>query len=212
MSAEQPMDELSPKEKFDLTMKQAREANAQARGDEPEDAEEDLSAFEEEDELEEDDEGETEGPVDIKEFIGSPEETRTIDKNLGEEKLPVTEMSIGDHQKMKVAEAQKNAMAGLRALKDASQTHMKPEQIRIVQNIVADVANGIITDPVLVHLVNQKAKQVQLFKDAQAAIGRLQQRLLNDISTATNDVVKCKGAIESIDAQILEVAADTKQG
>ena len=202
MSTEQPMEELSPKQKFDLTMKQAREANAQARGDEPEDAEEDLSAFEEEDELEEDDEeGEDTGTAEVK----------TIDKSLGEEKLPVTEMNIGDHQKMKVAEAQKNAIAGLRALKDASQTHMKPEQIRLVQNIVADVANGIITDPVLVHLVNQKAKQVQLFKEAQAAIGRLQQRLLNDISTATNDVVKCKGVIESLDAQILEVAAGIKK-
>lgn len=199
MSEQKPIEELSPKERFDLTAKQIREDNAVARGED----EEDLSAFEEEDESEEDDEGEA---PDAEAEAGTVE----VDKNLGKEKLNITEMSIGEHQKNKVAEAQQRAIASLKELKSASQTHLKPEEIRIVQMIVAGVAAGKTKDPVLVHLVQQKAKKMEDFKKAQTAIGQLQQKLLNEISTATNEVVKCKGVIESLDAQILEVAANTK--
>lgn len=203
MSQEKPNEELSPKQKFDLTMKQVNKDNAEARGEEdPDESEEDLRAFEEEDESEEDDESEASDDGEA--------EVRSIDKNLGQEKLPVTEMTVGEHQKSQVAAAQKRAVTSLMELKSSAKTNLKPEEIRIVQMIVAGVAAGKVKDPVLVHLVNQKAKKVEDFKKAQEEIGKLQQRLLNDISTATNEVVKCKGVIESLDAQILEVAANTK--
>ena len=190
-----------PKKAYDQIMSQAAADVAATKGDEEEEKA-DMSEFQKEiDEIDEDaDEAEDEIPAE--------EELKEIDKSMGEEKIPVqqkVEMTIEQHQKQKVAQAQQEAIKNLMAMKKSGAQHLTQEQVKTMTLVLAKLEKKQITNPVLMHLALEKVKLSKTFIETQVKAKELQQQMLNKISELTNGIVKTKGAIENIDQQILDL-------
>lgn len=189
-----------PKKAYDQIMSQAAADVAATKGDEEEEKA-DMAEFQKEiDESEEDaDEPEDEIP--------GEEDVKEIDKSMGEEKIPLNkvEMTIEQHQKNKVAEAQQNAVKNLIAMKKSGGQHLTPDQVKTMNLVLANVEGKKIKSPVLLHLVNEKVKLSKTFVETQLKAKELQQQMLNKITELTNGIVKTKGAIENVDQQILDL-------
>lgn len=222
MSNEKPIDYENPKAAFDDIMKTARDQNLRAKGIDPDapsdEEEEDLSAFEGEEETElesedepvasedESDEGEL-GPVDLSQETPTQlVSEKPIDKSLGEEKVSVNHtVTIEEHQRAKVAEAQKAAVAALKDLQQAQSKNLKPEDVKKLRLLVAKHEAGTLNSEIGKYLINRKASAMKTFLQTQNEVKKLQQEFLNKVASATNEIVKAKGVLEDLDKQLLEL-------
>lgn len=198
--------ELDPREKFKAIQEQAKVDNAKAKGEmtEEEQLDEDVASTAEE--LGMDDDSETEDelpesdPAKEQDAEESAEaETQPVDKHVGTKKIEVT------REQHQANQAQDNAVKALQALKNANQEHLNPEDLKAMKLALAMLQSGKLKDPVLVHLLNEKVELSKQYIQATVAIKELQRRMMTEISHATNAVVKCKGAIENQDRQILKL-------
>lgn len=172
------------KEQYDKEMEQIREDNLRSKGIDPkEDKELDEESKQIADEMEQ-------------------AEKKTFDKNMGSEKIEVTREQYLESKKQ---QSEKQALKQLKVLQSQQVNHLKPEENKILQYVLANYELEKITHPVLIHLVKHKVELSKKYVEGQVAIKVLQQKLLEDIAKTTNNIVKCKGAIESADKQILDL-------
>lgn len=130
---------------------------------------------------------------------------RPIDKNMGQKKVVVTQ---AEYQKSKQEKQFKDTLGNIQQLSDARVDHLNIEHKKVINLILSLAENDKLNNPVLEHLVRQKVILSTQFTQASVAIKALQQKLMNDIATATNNVVKCKGAIEEVDRQLIAFIRD----
>lgn len=193
--------EITPRDQFKAIQEQAKIDNAKAMGvDDEEDFDNEVESTADDlgmdDDFEEEDEPQT---MESKKELDEESTTKPVDKNLGERKIEVTREQ---HQGQK---DQANAIEALRALKGANQEHLKPEDLKAMKLALSMLESGKLKDPVLIHLLKEKVELSKQYIKATIGIKELQRRLMNEISAATNAVVKCKGAIENQDRQILNL-------
>ncbi len=142
-------------------------------------------------------------------------ESKDLDKNIGAKKEPVglftpsvdkitgkklVEVSREQYEKHKADQA---AQKALMSLKNAQAEHLNPTQKKTIDSVVTDFENGMLKDPVLLHLLKEKGKLSQEHILASKAIHALQRQLLEQVAKVTNDLVKTKGAMESTDKMLL---------
>jgi len=100
--------------------------------------------------------------------------------------------------------ANKQAAEALKALKGKQSDHLKPEETKAMNLLVAEFDNGKVTDVVLLDLLEEKVDVSRQYVEGTVAVKELQTRLLHDIAEATNNLVKAKGAGEQVDRMILK--------
>lgn len=191
---------LTPKERYDATMAQIEDERLKANG----------SSKEEQDELDEEaekilKEEEMETQTVEKAEIKDPKiQEKVLDKTVGSEKKTIT-ATKEQYQAQKTREAFAKSLLKAKAAESA---HLKEEEKKTLELIGAKLSADKITDPVLKHLAAERAKLSTIFHQSQMAIQALQKRLLDEITKATDNIVKCKGAIENQDRQLLNFIKD----
>lgn len=178
---------LTPKEQYDAQRQLIDDEKMEANGQDP------------------DEERELDAMTDDAEKIMDNMEEKEIDKTMGETKKPVgpqrIEVSRDQFEKMK---ADKQAQNALMALKNAQSEHLKPEQQKAMNLLVAEFEAKKITDPVIQHLMKEKIKLLQEYVAAAKEIQLLQRKMLQQVADTTNNLVKVKGAMETTDRMILD--------
>jgi len=142
---------------------------------------------------------------------------KELDKNMGDTKVPTTAFSPAvDKAKSKNKstivtrkdflnmKANKQAAEALKALKGKQTNHLKPEETKAMNLLVAEFDNGKVTDAVLLDLLEEKVDVARQYVEGTVAVKELQTRLLNDIAEATNNLVKARGAGEQVDRMLLK--------
>lgn len=123
--------------------------------------------------------------------------TPAVDKATGKQRIEVSREQFEKHK------ADQAAQRALLSLKNAQAEHLNPKQKKTIDSVVDEFENGMLKDPVLLHLLKEKGKLSQEHILASKAINALQRQLLEQVAKVTNDLVKTKGAMESTDKMLL---------
>lgn len=125
------------------------------------------------------------------------DDMQEIDKNLGDEGHVVTSTQ---YQAAKLESAKHAAIEAMS--ETASGKHLTNEERVLLQAIVKKRKS--IDDPVLKHLITQKAMQEQGYVNLKKQVKDLNDKVMRELMKASNDLVKTQGVIENIDRQILD--------
>lgn len=188
----------TPKELYDKQMDQIDDERLVAQGKDP-DEEKELDAMTEDAEriLDNMESKEIDKKMgDKKEPVGPF--SSTVDKATGEQRIEVTREQFEKHK------ADQAAQKALLALKNAQYEHLKPEQKKEMNLLVAEFEVGKLDDPVLAHLMKEKIKLSQDHVRGQKEVNELQRKMLHEVARVTNNLVKTKGAMETTDKMILD--------
>ena len=109
------------------------------------------------------------------------------------------------HLKNKEAEAAHKTLAILQN-QQLGKKNVNEADIRLITKLLEDFENGIIKDPLMVSLLEDKLDLAKVYAQAKVAMKQLEQKLIQEISAATNNMVKCNGAMEQVDRMILKNA------
>lgn len=124
-------------------------------------------------------------------------ELQKIDKNMGTEGFTITK------QEYEADKLRKNNELAVEKMQSfSSNTKLSNDQREKLQKVISNRNN--ITDPVLKHLVLQKALQEQNFNDLKKRVKDINERIMKELMQASNDLLKTQGAIENIEDQILK--------
>ena len=174
----------SPHENFKQGMKNIGQANKQAAGQDDEDIDVDKAT------------------TDTEKILDNME-SKDIDKNMGQTKVPVAPYSMSQKEYGDLKEAS-DAAKSLRALANAQKEHLSPEEIKTMHLMTAEFETQKITDTYLLDLLHEKVDFGKEYKKGTLAIKELQRKLLSELSSRTNDLIKTKGAMEGIDRLLLK--------
>jgi len=120
-----------------------------------------------------------------------------IDKNMGTEGYTVTKQ---EYEADKLDKAKQQALDAMQAF--SRNGKLSNEQRATLQQIVAK--RKTISDPILKHLLTQKAMQEQGFKELKIKVKDINEGIMNELMKASNDLLKTQGVIENLDDQILK--------
>ena len=131
-------------------------------------------------------------------------EKKPLDKNMGTIKIPSqkVEMTKADYLKHKTKEEAKKVIV---ALQRQQIKHLSEDEQKIMIGMLNDYQNGIIEDPVLIHLIKEKLLTATTFMKNQVEIKEQQQRMMKEVQDTSNKTLKIRGAMESVDRQILKL-------
>lgn len=198
---------LTPKQQYDAEMAGINKATAEAKGEDLEDKKEMEAVAEDAEEILDD--------------LESKEDSKALDKSMGAEKKPVGPgpfskavnagkatappkahtMTSEQFHKMKEA---RNAQAALQSLRDITASKLPQADQKILIELLEKHEGGLTKDVVLQELLDEKKETAKLVVKAMASISDLQKKLLNDVATASNNLVKARGAMEGIDHMLLK--------
>ncbi len=189
--------EKTARERFEEERKRISEDHAAVNGQPP--SEEDELDQDVDEVLDEESEAENEVPEDFKQ-PEMEEATTPVDRNMGlGKKIEVTREQHIDSKK------QKEMAEQLMGLRRANTEHLSPEDQKRIHTILAKAEANKLDHPLLNYLIREKVTLATQYVQATVAIKTLQQQLLKQVSEASNGLVKCKGAIENNDRQILDL-------
>lgn len=120
-----------------------------------------------------------------------------IDKHMGTEAHVVTREQ---HEENKLRAAQQTALDKMQAV--SRNGKLSNEQRAQLAKIVAKRAD--VSDPVLKHLLTEKAVQEQGFVKLKTEVKAINDRVMKELMQASNDLLKTQGVIEHLDDQILK--------
>lgn len=143
----------------------------------------------------------TDAEIDELEADAKEDDLEDVDKNMGTEAHAVTRQQ---HESSKLADSQQTALDKMQAVSRNSK--ISNEQRAQLQNIVGNRKK--ISDPVLKHLLTQKAMQEQGFTELKSKVKEINDRVMKELMKASNDLLKTQGAIENMDDQILKYVDD----
>jgi len=137
------------------------------------------------------------------------EAEKELDKNMGDTKVsnkakPKPQSTTVTREDFLSMKANKQAVEALKALKGKPGNHLKPEETKAMNLLLAEHENDKVTDPILLSLLEEKTSVAKQYVEGTVAVKELQTRLLNDVATATNNLVKARGAGEQVDRMILK--------
>ncbi len=198
------MEQKTPKQKYDEEMGNIKQANAEANGQTEESEINDMA-------------DEAEKVMDEMES----REQKAIDKSMGDVKEPASgsftppkqhQKTITREEFLKMKEAQA-AQKSLKILQQqqAAGTHLSSKEHNTLVSILKRHEKGELKDPVLVAFLDEKIDLSRKYVEATVAVKELQKKLLNEISECTNNMVKCRGAIEQVDRMLLKQHRKIKQ-
>ena len=129
---------------------------------------------------------------------------KTIDKNMGDVKVPAsTTHEMTREEYLEVKETQKTKQA-ITAMQQHQAKHLSKEEQESMKKVLDDFEQGKIDDPVLKFLVEEKIKTAKVFVASQIQMKELHERVLRDTTLATEEAFKVRGAMETVDRQILQ--------
>jgi len=187
---------MTPKEQYDAQVGQINKERAEHN---PPDEEQELNDV-----------------ADDAEKILETMESKELDKNVGERKeavgpfTPAVDKATGNtrvevtreqYEKHKADQAAQKALMGL---KNAQAEHLNPEQKKTMNCVMADYEAGILEDPTILALLEEKVNLNAAHLQGQKEISQFQRDMLNKVALITNNLVKTKGAIELTDKMILD--------
>lgn len=189
------MEMVTTKERYDAEMKNIHQANAKANG--------------------QSDDVELEKIADDAERVLDKMKSRKVDKSMGDVKEPASgafSSSVKHQQKimtkdqfLKWKEA-KAAQKAIHAVQQQQRTkaHLSHQDNNIISELLKQYEKNELKDPILMAYLDEKIELAKKYIEATVAIKELQKKLLNDVATNTNNVVKCRGAIEQVDRMLLK--------
>lgn len=182
---------LTSKEQFDAEMNGINTATAEARGDDPD--KEDIESLADDAEK-------------VMDEMENREDKRELDKNMGVDKRPIGPpgaftMTADQFHKMKET---KDAKGALESLRKITQSALTEQDQKIMDLLISKHDAGEIEDEVLSELLDEKRSTAKLIVNAMGAIQELQRKLMNEVATSSNNLVKAKGAMEGIDKMLLK--------
>jgi hypothetical protein len=124
-------------------------------------------------------------------------EIHEIDKNMGDKGFSITRQ---EYEAGKLEDANQLALAKMQEV--STNTKLTAEQRTKLQAIVA--GRNDVENPVLRHLILQKALQERSFLNLKTTVKEINDRIMKELMQASNDLLKTQGAIENIDDQILK--------
>lgn len=130
------------------------------------------------------------------------DDMQEIDKNLGTEGYTVTRQ---EYESDKLEKQNQLALDSMQAVSRNSK--LSDQQRSALQQIVAK--RKTVSDPVLKHLLLQKAKQEAAFLELKKQVKDINERIMKELMTASNDLLKTQGVIENLDDQILKYVEDS---
>lgn len=125
------------------------------------------------------------------------DDIKEIDKNMGTEGYSVTRQ---EYENEKLDRAKQNALDSMQAFSNNSK--LSNDERAMLQQVVAK--RRTISDPVLKHLLTQKAMQEVGFKELKVKVKDINEKIMKELMQASNDLLKRQGIIENLDDQILK--------
>lgn len=123
-----------------------------------------------------------------------------IDKHIGTKKIVVTKEQ---NEKAKEVRIQNEALQSMSQLHAKVKPHLNQVQANKLQGILKKVADCESVDPVLGHFIKKKIENASEFANMNVKMREMQKKLLQDLTLVSNDIIKCRGASEFLDKEIL---------
>jgi len=125
-----------------------------------------------------------------------------IDKTMGTKKITVTKEEYEDYKQDK---QQQNFLNNAQRLKRKLTSHLSNDESNVIQKVMQKMQHGKLTDPVLKHVAAQRVVKSQEYAEEGLRVKVMQKSLLDELNKVADNLVKCQGAIESADLQILDL-------
>jgi len=150
------------------------------------------------------DKAETEEDAEAEKILQNMEK-QPIDKSLGDSKKTVTREQF---MKNKTKQAQMQAFQQLKNTAKNIQSHLSNAQLSAMRTILQAFEDKKVEDPVLLHLINCKIKLSKQYVEAQGAAKEMYQQLMTRMQQVSENIMKSKGAIESVDQEIFSLVKE----
>ena len=131
-----------------------------------------------------------------------------IDKNLGETKVS---MNKDEWLKIQEQEALKGMAESVRNIIKPSDAKLNKKQKETLNKSLIMFREEKISDPVLHNVVGMKIQQGKKYLEMTQQFKKYQIELLEKLKQCTDQIVKCTGAIEIFDEQILAIIEKNPQ-
>lgn len=188
----------NPKEKFEETMRGVNEHKDEVREAR---VNKELDNELEKDNAEADDEAEK--------ILQNLEKKQTVDKSIGQQKISVTREQ---HMQNKNKQAQMQAFQQLKNSAQNVQSHLSNNQLSVMRAVLQAFEDEKVEDPVLLHLIKRKIKLSKQYVEAQVASKEMYQQLMTRMQKVSENIMKSKGAIESVDQEIFSFVEENELG
>lgn len=140
--------------------------------------------------------------IDELDQIGEELEKKELDKNMGTKKVEMT-FTKEDNDRRKQKEFDKSTAAKINSIAGMRASKLDPKDQTLMKKILEAFESGKIKDNLLLHLVKRKIGLHQEVETQQSKAKKLQLKLLNELATLTDAVVKSQGALEVFNKDIL---------
>lgn len=141
----------------------------------------------------------------IMDELENREDKKELDKNMGVDKKPIGAgtftMTKEEFNKGKEAKA---AQAAVQALRTVTASNLSDTDQKCLDLLVDKHDSEETKDEVLIELLSAKRDMAKTILSAMNVISELQKKLLNEVSTASNNLTEAKGSMKMLDGMILK--------